>query len=345
MFNFAINTDHFCKLIYNGFMFKDIFNRFCAYNKEEVNYMNYYLKNNKYPSVIDSAHVLDGKSYISNGMMVIRKHPRFCHVGEHSHNYLEINYVLKGEIKELLDGNTITLKQGELLFISKNSVHEFLPAQEDDVMLNFIILPEFFDYLFPLIGDNGNLKKFLVNLLNDNKETNSIIFHVSKSEIVQNLIQNIMIICDEKDSKMNELLRQYFLILINELLRHTELAEDSKTSNYDSIIVFKTLNYIENNYTSASLKGLSELLNDDYNYLSKRIKKLTGFTFQQLLEKERIKASLVLLESTDANINDIAYHIGYNNLTFFYKLFKKNVGMNPLEYRNKNNKENSTSIE
>ena len=171
-------------------------------------------------------------------------------------------------------------------------------------------------------------------MLSNKEESNSVIFHVGKNEQVQNIIENILLTYEEKDEKTNELLRQYFLILINELLRHAEYAEESKTSNYDSIILFKTFNYIENNYTEGSLKELATLLNEDYNYLSKRIKKLTGFSFQKLIENERIKACKVLLESTDANINDIAYHVGYNNLTFFYNLFKKHVGMSPLEYRN-----------
>jgi len=318
-------------------MFDKIVKKYEKYNQEEKNNILYYKEHNQYPSLIDLAQVVDGKSYISNGMIMVRKHPRYCFINKHSHNYLEVNYVLKGEIEEILDGNKIKLRQGELLFISKNSSHEFLPALENDILLNFIILPELFDFLFPFIDNDGNLKKFLINLLSNKEEINSVIFHVGESEIIQNLIQNILITYEEKDEKMNELLRQYFLLLINELLRHTELAEQSKTSNYDSIILFKTFNYIENNYTIASLSELSSLLKEDYNYLSKKIKKLTGVSFQNLLEKERIKASIALLESTDANINDIAYHVGYNNLTFFYRLFKKHVGISPHQYRNQYN--------
>jgi len=318
-------------------MFDKIVKKYEKYNQEEKNNILYYKEHNQYPSLIDLAQVVDGKSYISNGMIMVRKHPRYCFINKHSHNYLEVNYVLKGEIEEILDGNKIKLRQGELLFISKNSSHEFLPALENDILLNFIILPELFDFLFPFIDNDGNLKKFLINLLSNKEEINSVIFNVGESEIIQNLIQNILITYEEKDEKMNELLRQYFLLLINELLRHTELAEQSKTSNYDSIILFKTFNYIENNYTIASLSELSSLLKEDYNYLSKKIKKLTGVSFQNLLEKERIKASIALLESTDANINDIAYHVGYNNLTFFYRLFKKHVGISPHQYRNQYN--------
>lgn len=318
-------------------MFGDIENKYKAYNEEELANLSIIKKGEGYPTLKDIAQVVDAKTLIKEGMILIRKHPRFCYVGKHSHNYLEVNYVLNGNVTQILDSNKITLKKGELLFISKNSEHEFLPAEDDDILLNFIILPEFFDFLYPFIDKNGNLRKFLVNMLSNKEENNSIIFHVADSEVVQNIIKNILITFEEKNEKMNDLLRQYFLLLINELLKKTDQAEESKTSNYDSIILFKTYNYIENNYSTGSLKDLCSILKEDYYYLSKKIKKLTGFTFQQLIEQERIKSAKTLLKGTDANINDIAYHIGYNNLTFFYSLFKKHVGVSPLEYRNKSN--------
>ena len=315
-------------------MFVDIENKYKTYNEEEKANLQIIKAEENIPTLKDLAQVVDAKTFIKEGMILIRKHPRFCYVRKHSHNYLEVNYVLSGNITQKLDNNKITLKQGELVFISKNSVHEFLPAKKDDILLNFIILPEFFDFMYPFIDKNGNLKKFLVNLLSNKEESNSIIFHVADSEVIQNIIKNILITFEEKDEKMNDLLRQYFLLLINELLKKTDQAEESKTSNYDSIVLFKTYNYIENNFSNGSLRDLCANLKEDYYYLSKKIKKLTGFTFQQLIEQERIKAAKTLLKATDANINDIAYHVGYNNLTFFYSLFKKHVGVSPLEYRN-----------
>lgn len=329
-----IFTNHFSNFRYNKYMFLDIVQEYKKYNDEEIDNLSQIKSKNEIPTLKDIAQVVHAETYIKEGMILVRKHPRFCYVKKHSHNYLEVNYVLSGKVTQILDKNTITLKQGEILFISKNSEHEFEPAEEDDILLNFIILPEFFDFFYPFIEQNSNIKKFLVNLLSNKEESNSIIFRVSQYETIQNIVKNILITFNEKYEKTNDLLRQYFLLLIYELLKHTDSAEETKKANYDSIILFKTYNYLENNYINGSLKGLSLSLKEDYYYLSKRIKILTGFTFQQLLQAERIKAAKSLLESTDANINDIAYHVGYNNLTFFYKMFKKEVGQSPLEYRN-----------
>lgn len=313
--------------------YRDVIAAYREYNDEERLALEYAKNHENAPYMNDLAQVMDGRSLIRDGIIMIRKHPRFCFVSKHSHNYLEINYVLSGEVTQILDGNKLTLKQGEMVFLSRNAKHEFLPANEGDILLNFIILPEFFTFIFPFIDSQGNMKKFLLNLLSNKDENNSIIFRLGNCEPVQNLIQNILMTYEEKDERMNELLRSYFLVLIYELLKHAEEAEQTETANYDSVLLFKTYNYIENNYVGGSLKELSEILKEDYNYLSKKLKKLTGFSFQQLLEKERLKVSKNLLETTDISINDIAYHVGYNNLTFFYSLFKKRVGMTPLQYR------------
>lgn len=312
---------------------EEVIDQYRQYNQEELEAIEFKKKHNDTPYLTDIAQIVDAKSLLKDGMIMIKKHPRFCVVKKHSHNYLEINYVLSGEIEEIVDGNKITIRQGEIIFLGKNSKHEFLPAKENDILLNFIILPEFFDFIIPFIDSDGTIKNFLINLLSDKESNNSIIFHLSNCEQVQNIVYNILINYEERDEKMNNILRYYFLLLIFELLKHTEKAEETKASNYDSMLLFKTYNYIENNYQTATLYDLSIKLKEDYNYLSKKIKKLTGYSFQNILEDQRLKVSKTLLESTDISVNDIAEHIGYNNLTFFYKLFKRKEGMTPLEYR------------
>lgn len=314
----------------------DILQKLRVPDKEEVIALNYAKQNNNIPFRKDLAQVLQASTLLKEGTILIKKHPRFCSISKHGHNYLEISYVLSGSVTQIIDNSKVTLKKGELIFISRNSIHEFLPCNEDDIMINFIILPAFFDFIFPFIDKNGNIKKFLINLLSNKDESNSIIFRLSDCVQVQNIIENILISFDEKPEVNNNLLRYYFLLLIYELLKHTDRAEETKSSNYDSVLLFKTYNYIENNYSSATLTAFANSLNEDYNYISKKIKKLTGLPFQKILENERIRVAKSLLASTDINIMDIAYHVGYSNQTFFYELFKKATGQTPSNYRLQN---------
>ena len=63
------------------------------------------------------------------------------------------------------------------------------------------------------------------------------------------------------------------------------------------------------------------------------IKKQTGSTFSRLLETRRLEQACFLLKNTDLTIEDIAENIGYENLSFFYRLFRRTYGSTPREYR------------
>ena len=91
--------------------------------------------------------VIDSGKMLERGKLIdLRPNTRFVHFPKHRHNYVEIIYMCSGTTTHIINGQTtITLKQGELLFLNQNASQEILPAGENDIAINFIILPEFFD--------------------------------------------------------------------------------------------------------------------------------------------------------------------------------------------------------
>lgn len=82
-----------------------------------------------------------------------------------------------------------------------------------------------------------------------------------------------------------------------------------------------------------SLKDISKALFINPVYLGQLIKRETDSTFAELLNKQRIKAAQQLLLSTSDSIEDICYAVGYSNLGYFYKVFRKLCGKSPKAYR------------
>ena len=74
-----------------------------------------------------------------------------------------------------------------------------------------------------------------------------------------------------------------------------------------------------------SLKDISKDLFINPVYLGQLIKRETNSTFAELLNKQRIKAAQQLLLSTSDSIEDICYAVGYSNVGYFYKVFRKIV--------------------
>ena len=82
-----------------------------------------------------------------------------------------------------------------------------------------------------------------------------------------------------------------------------------------------------------SLKDISKDLFINPVYLGQLIKKETNSTFAELLNKQRIKAAQQLLLSTNDSIEAICYTVGYSNVGYFYKVFRKLCGKSPKAYR------------
>lgn len=72
--------------------------------------------------------------------------------------------------------------------------------------------------------------------------------------------------------------------------------------------------------------------------LSKMIKKTTGFNFKDLLQRKRLNKAAELLCDTDLSVSDIIAVVGYENGSYFHRVFKNRYCMTPKEFRTKNQK-------
>ena len=82
-----------------------------------------------------------------------------------------------------------------------------------------------------------------------------------------------------------------------------------------------------------SLKTQAKLLNVNPSYLSTLFKKETGFTLTEYVNRKRVEHAILLLNSTDMQIQTIALYCGIPDVNYFTKTFKKLIGKTPKEYR------------
>jgi len=87
------------------------------------------------------------------------------------------------------------------------------------------------------------------------------------------------------------------------------------------------------NYKNGSLTGLAEWLHYDISSISREIKNKTGKTYTVLVQEKRLAQACYLLEHTDLTVDEIAINVGYENISFFYRIFKKHYGVTPKKYR------------
>lgn len=100
---------------------------------------------------------------------------------------------------------------------------------------------------------------------------------------------------------------------------------------------------VENHFTKLSSGKTSEaptvslianVLNVNAGYLSSIVKIKTGKTASAFIHEKTLLEAKSYLLHTELQVKEIAYRLGYGNVSYFNRFFKKNAGNTPLEYRN-----------
>lgn len=316
-------------------MIKEIHDRLIALTDEEQMILNGEDSVNKSIYTDDGKFIVDSNKLLPNGELIsIRKHTRFINFPNHKHNYIEFNYVYQGKFTQIIDNKKITLQKGELIFLNQYIIHEIEASSEDDIIINFIIRPEFFDYIITLLDNENIISKFLLTTLyTDYNEGEYLYFKVSERKNIQDLVEKIIIELYTPSIMKKATMKLLVGLLLVELIKNSQDIEIYSVDNYEKMLIIQSLKYIEAFYNKATLVELSEKLKQPDYKLSKLIKKHTEMTFKELLQEKKLSKAIELIKSTDYSIIEIMEFIGYENPTYFYKIFKDKFGMTPREYK------------
>ena len=280
-----------------------------------------------------SGNTVNSQKLLELGKLItVRKHTRFIDFPEHTHDYVELVYMLSGQTVHIVDGKKITLKQGELLFLGQNSRHAIEKAEENDIALNFIILPQFFGSTLSVIGDEDTpLKRFLIDCLCGDGDNNYYLhYRVSDITEIQNSVENLLLTVTGSAPNKRKLGQMTMALLFMQLMGRTENLEVKSREDTDFL---KILNYIETNYATGTLAEAAEGLHYDISRVSREIQRKTGKTYTSLVQEKRLSQAAFLLKNTGRRVSDISVAGGYENVSYFHRIFEKRYGMSPKKYR------------
>ena len=279
--------------------------------------------------------VVDAEQLTQRGKLIqVRPHTRFVHFPKHRHNYIEVIYMCQGTTTHIIDGHKVLLEEGDLLFLNPHAEQEIFPAKATDIAVNFIILPEFFDTAFSMMGEEENaLRDFLIGTLSGNNGLSSYLyFHVSDILPVQNLIENMVWTIFYNMGNKRSCNQITMGLLFLQLLNYMDKMEIG-SGKFQTELTGAVLGYIEEHYRNGSLSELAELLKYDVYWLSREIKKYTGKTYKELLQEKRMNQARYLLAHTKLSVNQIIALVGYENNSYFYRKFREKYGEMPKDYR------------
>lgn len=108
-----------------------------------------------------------------------------------------------------------------------------------------------------------------------------------------------------------------------------------KPTTHSDPAVYGIQDWLKTNYHKAiNIDILSQHFNMSTRNLKRRFKNATGLSPIQYLQMLRIEAAKILLEQNQYNVEEITVTIGYEDVSFFRKLFKRYTGLSPKAYQN-----------
>lgn len=248
----------------------------------------------------------------------------------HWHDEIEISYVLHGELQIFLNGELITVKEGDALFIDSDECHYFMPGKVD--LITVLFSPS-------LLSGTPGSDKLIADIkerLTRNSKTTAKWTAENKSEL-KSIIDELASF-DKNDFAYELKVRACIFRLvamiaderINSVADMTAVTDCSKVKER----IGNVFRYIEEHYMEAlSLPEAAAASGYVPTYFSRVFKTCTGMTFYDYLTIYRIRKSEVLLVETSDSIAAIAVASGFSSVKTFDRVFKEQIGISPLKFR------------
>lgn len=250
----------------------------------------------------------------------------------HWHTYVEFLYIIEGQMLLNIENRELIGKKDDFFVINPQDIHCSQPYGNQHCLyfvIQFepsIINPDFqsifeIKYLLPFFESQALHDNHLH--LEGNSELKAILDGIIKEYEQKNTAYELVI-------KGN--IYQIFAWLIRKNLVPVHQEKFSGILHLKELLTYIQVNY----FSDISLKFAADMTGMSYSYFSKYFKKVMGKSFTGYINYIRLKEAEKLLLTTDKNISEIAYEVGFGSANYFIRLFQKEFDMSPLKFKRDN---------
>lgn len=248
----------------------------------------------------------------------------------HTHNAVEIMYVITGGCLVETKAASVTMKKGEFILLDANICHRLQVEKGSPCrMLNIEFAFSPYDSYLPPFGEIIRNSETLRQLLRSGKPY----IVLRDSDEIYVTLKSLIAELDRDDTLENPLVQLLFDQLLIRLSR-LYIEEESGNSGLAVIHVKKAVQYMHHHYDNdIQIKDIASAANVHPVYLQRIFKSNKGLTISEYLLRLRMEKAKTLLANTDILISDIPGYIGINSRQYFAFVFKKYSGLAPSDYR------------
>ncbi len=267
------------------------------------------------------------------------RHPRFTRRQSHTHNYFELDFVVKGEGVFYFEESEHIMHEGEVCIVAPGSTHDFVINDETSIVYTVCIRRSTFESTFTsLMSHQDLLSGFFRQILKEESKSNYLMLFTGNNMECRIFLRKLLLESENPDEYSNGCCVSLINLFFTNLLRN--YSKTIAFYNYEISSDFSlVLQYIQHNYQNLTLASLAEFFHYSEPHLCTLIKQNTGKNFTDLIKNLRLRDAVNLLLNTDQKVNEIAEQIGYNSADHFSRVFRQTYGMSPAEFRKQNKKE------
>lgn len=247
----------------------------------------------------------------------------------HWHNEYEMIGILKGEIKIRVESESITLKEGDIYLINSRVIHAIQCVEDrKNICMIFQMSPELFE---AEENENCDIRFYLDSTRKDEEpECGFLYFYRKLAELIYETVK------EERNSpyriraKACTMIADLFDYVVHDVRFRDPVSQNQQELAVSVIEFFEQ--YLEaDNVVDLSCRrfGLSR------KSLDRLLKTTTGVTGKEILENLRVERAKSLLKNTDKNMNYILDFCGFGSEKTFYRVFRRETGLTPNEFRHK----------
>lgn len=237
----------------------------------------------------------------------------------HRHEFIELFYILSGNSEHFVNNQKIHLQNGDALLLLPQDIHKHIKsgASKDFLYRDVLIRPSFFIEICNTYSDK------LYSDFTQNIFSHKISFSGTDLFLFENIFMKLSSAVPNDIRPISNLLLHNF---ISAYANQNVLQKTKQQPNW-LITLISELNRPSN--FSIPLTELTAAFHYTKPYLCNEFKKHVGMTITEFFNKNRINYADSLLNTTNYTIKEICEMLGFNNISHFYSLYKKQFNRTP----------------
>lgn len=256
----------------------------------------------------------------------------------HIHDAIEILYVVSGSYTVYTDDDEYEIFAGDVILFRSNVMHHiFTGAHETNSYYVLKIRTDLIRDLAP--AELGGV--YLLNFAFKRKDTKCV-WTKEEADNIKEIRQGFSSLEREFSSKnkYSDIAIKLAAgnILLGLLRTGADVGEQNlpDTTDRTAYCIYKAMTYINHNYKEDITEAdVCSAVGMSYSYFSRTFKMITGKSFKQYLNATRINQAEKLLATTDKSVSTICFECGYNDVSYFIKVYKAHKQTAPGSFRTK----------